>query len=115
MNDTNIVNYEIILNKWIEHCPVGYKEFPCVAPNWDNSARGKVCYIVQNDRPELYGKWLAAACNRVINNIDDERIVFVNAWNEWAEGCHLEPDIKFGRRFLEITKEVLNKYKRHRH
>ncbi|MGA2070383.1 MAG: glycoside hydrolase family 99-like domain-containing protein [Sedimentisphaerales bacterium] len=111
INDTNIFNYETILNKWIERSPVGYKEFPCVAPSWDNSARGKVCTIVQNDRPELYGKWLEAACNRVINNIDDERIVFVNAWNEWGEGCHLEPDIKFGRKFLEITYETLSRYR----
>ena len=111
MNDANTYNYETILNKWMKRGPVGYKEFPCVAPNWDNSPRKKVCAIVQNDRPELYGKWLEAACNRVMNHIHDERIIFVNAWNEWGEGCHLEPDIKFGRKFLEITHETLSRFR----
>ena len=37
----------------------------------------------------------------------DEQIVFINAWNEWAEGCHLEPDLRNGRRFLEATRRAL--------
>jgi hypothetical protein len=36
-----------------------------------------------------------------------ERIVFINAWNEWAEGCHLEPDLKNKKKFLEATKEEI--------
>jgi hypothetical protein len=39
----------------------------------------------------------------------DEAIIFINAWNEWAEGNHLEPDLKFGRGYLEATKRALNR------
>ncbi len=58
--------------------------------------------------PEYYEIWLAGAVEQTIERFDlDERFVFVNAWNEWAEGTHLEPDRKYGRKFLEATKNVM--------
>lgn len=82
---------------------------PCVTPSWDNSARKRVnCMIMQNDDSAMYGKWLEHAMSRVKDRPEDEQIVFINAWNEWAEGCHLEPDLRFGRRFLEETAKVLS-------
>lgn len=41
---------------------------------------------------------------------EDENLIFINAWNEWAEGCHLEPDLKNGTGFLEAVKYVIDKY-----
>jgi Glycosyltransferase WbsX len=86
--------------------------FPCVFPSWDNTARrGKLFpFISQNNRAELYAKWLSASIDHVADRSDDEKIVFINAWNEWAEGCHLEPDTKHGREFLETTKIVLDRH-----
>lgn len=110
INDTNKFDYRTIVNEWMKNYPV-VKEFPCVAPSWDNSARKKACAVVQNDDPDLYGLWLEAACNRILNYDNDEQIVFINAWNEWGEGCHLEPDLKFGRRFLEVTVDVISRFK----
>lgn len=108
INDSNQVSYSNIVKKWKKLTPV-VKEFPCVSPSWDNSARKKACTIMQNNNPELYGEWLEAACKRVQFYDKDEQIVFINAWNEWGEGCHLEPDLKYGKRFLEVTKKVLVK------
>lgn len=89
------------------------KIFPCVMPSWDNSARRKAAaMIIENHDSKLFGKWLAHALNRVSDNSPDEQIVFINAWNEWAEGCHLEPDKRHGREFLEETSRVIEKFKR---
>ena len=86
---------------------------PCVIPSWDNSARrGRRATIIQNDDPALYGRWLRAAADRVSRRDPEERIVFINAWNEWAEGCHLEPDLRHGRAFLEATRDALEEAER---
>ncbi len=83
------------------------KTFPCVIPSWDNSARKKLSASIQNNDPELFKKWLIRSIEKVKDNLDDERIVFVNAWNEWAEGCHLEPDLRNDKMFLEALRSAL--------
>ena len=58
-----------------------------------------------------FGRWLFdALCIDCSFSEEDENLVFINAWNEWAEGNHLEPDQKWGRSFLEATKEAIEKY-----
>ncbi len=85
-----------------------HKVFPCVIPGWDNTPRRRVfATVIQNDDPEIYRRWLEHSMGKVRKYEPEEQIVFVNAWNEWAEGCHLEPDLRNGRRFLEATRDVL--------
>lgn len=85
--------------------------FPGVMPSWDNEARRPGAgNIFHGATPEAYGRWLAAACEAAARTLpDDRRLVFVNAWNEWAEGAYLEPDQKWGRAFLEATKQVVGR------
>jgi len=104
--DVNKIDLRTIVNEWAKNPPV-VKEFPCVAPSWDNSPRNRACTVMQNSDPELYGEWLEQACKRVRGFDTAEQMVFINAWNEWGEGCHLEPDLRYGKKFLEITKKVL--------
>jgi len=91
-----------------------YKWFRCVTPSWDNSARRRSgASIFTDSTPEKYQGWLEQIINyahRVFKH--DEKLVFINAWNEWAEGNHLEPCLKWGRGYLEATKRVLNQEKR---
>jgi lipopolysaccharide biosynthesis protein len=83
--------------------PKDYTKFPCVFPSWDNSSRRKAATIIQNSDPRKFQQWLEAAIECVQPYAGDRRMVFINAWNEWAEGCHLEPDRKNGRAFLNAT------------
>ncbi len=86
-----------------------YTWFRCVIPSWDNWARRQQgASIFLGSTPEKYKAWLAqAVANTNGRLLGEERIVFVNAWNEWAEGNHLEPDEKFGHAYLEATKQGL--------
>lgn len=77
--------------------------YQSVIPSWDNSPRRKDgARVIQNTDPEPYEAWLRAATQRAAQDGGDG-LIFINAWNEWAEGCHLEPDQVVGRGFLEAT------------
>lgn len=85
----------------------GYRVFPTVFPSWDNSPRKKVnATVLQNEDGELFKKFLEISRDQVSLYPEEEQLIFINAWNEWAEGCHLEPDLKHGRKFLEVVKSV---------
>ncbi len=79
--------------------------FRSVFPSWDNTARrGENGIVVLNGTPENYEHWLSEAIRRTREDFPgEERFVFINAWNEWAEGCHLEPDQRHGHEFLKAT------------
>jgi len=106
----NIYNYEefVVSNKYCTHYP-----FPCfrtVSPGWDNTARRpNNASVFHGANPDLYKRWLSDA-TRITKetNPPEEQIVFINAWNEWAEGTHLEPDRKFGYGYLQATADVIN-------
>lgn len=87
-----------------------YTAFPCVMPSWDNTARRSVAQVIENDDPDLYARWLRGALQRVARYHREEQVVLINAWNEWAEGCHLEPDVRNGKRFLEATKRAIREH-----
>jgi lipopolysaccharide biosynthesis protein len=73
-----------------------------VCPRWDNTprrARGAV--VLTGSTPERYEGWLTASIDRT-----DKPIVFVNSWNEWGEGAHLEPDSHWGRAYLDATRRA---------
>ena len=89
--------------------PVAYKRFRCVTPSWDNSARRQEgANIFVGSTPEKYRQWLEHIVSYTRKTFKgDEQIAFVNAWNEWAEGNHLEPDQKYGRAYLEATRSAI--------
>jgi hypothetical protein len=104
----NIVDYRAYIAAWKSHtAEPGLPDYPCIFPSWDNSVRRKAATIIENHDQKLYADWLTAAIERVATRPPDRRLVFLNAWNEWAEGCHLEPDKRHGLDFLEATRQCV--------
>lgn len=104
---TSIHDYNKFANLNIDKKDFKEKTFPCVIPSWDNSARKRMSASIQNTDSNIFKKWLISSFKKVEDYDNDEKIVFINAWNEWAEGCHLEPDLKNGRKFLNAVKQSL--------
>jgi len=85
----------------------GVENFPCIIPNWDNTPRsGKDGLVLRGSTPELFRRHAAEAFERVRAKPREHRIVFIKSWNEWAEGNYLEPDLRFGHRYLEVLRDV---------
>jgi hypothetical protein len=98
-----ILDYHAMVDQFINRRTPPYKLFRGVAPSWDNSARrGLNATIFTHASPEAFAVWLSFAVDYTVrHHPPHERLIFVNAWNEWAEGAHLEPDQKNGHRYLE--------------
>jgi glycosyltransferase involved in cell wall biosynthesis len=83
-----------------------------VFPSWDNEARkrGKGITFI-NSSPQLFRKWLDHASSYALKEpINDKSFVFINAWNEWAEGAYLEPDQHYGYAYLDQVKFLAKKF-----
>jgi 2-polyprenyl-3-methyl-5-hydroxy-6-metoxy-1,4-benzoquinol methylase len=85
-----------------------YRRFRCLTPGWDNTARQREhATVFHGSTPGLYEGWLSELVAAEQAKPAEQRLIFVNAWNEWAEGAHLEPDLEHGLAYLEATKRGL--------
>jgi len=107
-SNLNIRDYKLGADNIISRVLPDHKLFRCVTPSWDNSARkGKNGIIGVNSSPKTYYNWLSDVVKSFKPYSKDENFIFINAMNEWAEGNHLEPCVKYGTSYLEATKKAL--------
>jgi len=103
-------------SQYVDYCcgsELPQKCYPCISPGFDNSPRriGRTFLSFTECTPKNFGRWLYnALCRKCDFGNSDENFVFINAWNEWAEGNYIEPDQKWGRGFLEEIKEAIGRY-----
>lgn len=106
--DALVFDYSALAEKMLAKPTPAYLRFPGVTPSWDNSARKKSgARIFRGSTPDLYERWLSTALKRFIPPSQEEDLIFINAWNEWAEGSHLEPCTRHGHSYLEATRRAL--------
>ncbi|PWG81059.1 glycosyltransferase WbsX family protein [Pararcticibacter amylolyticus] len=108
--DNTVYLYSALMETTLAKEERTYKYFRSVCPSWDNSARRQSgATIYKDSTPELFETWLKIAAQMTVSTFrESERFIFINAWNEWGEGCHLEPDQKWGHAYLQAVKNVLN-------
>jgi lipopolysaccharide biosynthesis protein len=107
-----VMSYDALIDAALAVRAEEFTYFPGVCPAWDNEARRPrrgMGYLGAS--PNKYGSWLEQACHKAAEAPDPgERVVFVNAWNEWAEGAYLEPDRHYGYAYLRQTASALSRF-----
>ncbi|TMH28852.1 MAG: hypothetical protein E6H66_20895 [Betaproteobacteria bacterium] len=106
-----IVDYRQFVLDALARPDPDYRVYRTVMAGWDNAARRpNLALTFVNATPEIYEVWLREIVARTIElRAPGERLVFINAWNEWAEGTHLEPDRRYGHQFLEATHRAVTR------
>ncbi|WP_326981886.1 glycoside hydrolase family 99-like domain-containing protein [Chryseobacterium sp. MYb264] len=95
---------KVLLGEESKHAHV----IPTLFPNWDHSPRSKGKTLVLHDStPELFRQHVKDALDLVKEKPEEERMIFIKSWNEWAEGNYLEPDRRYGRKYLEALKDEI--------
>lgn len=80
--------------------------YPTIIPNWDHSPRsGKRGYVITKSTPNLFKEHVEQIINAVKHK--QEPIVFLKSWNEWGEGNYMEPDLKYGKKYLEVLHDLI--------
>ena len=103
-----IVDYRAVVNRQLALAPRPFRVYRTAMAGWDNTARlGQRATVFHGASPQAYEEWLRTLITAARLGHPEHRLVFVNAWNEWAEGAHLEPDGRFGTGYLEATRRAL--------
>ena len=95
--------------EFMKRKPLGPDEYPLVFPNFDNTPRaGSDGFVLHESTPQRFKEMMDDAVMKAQRFEDKENnLLFIKAWNEWAEGNHLEPDTVFGRKYLEVVRDTI--------
>ncbi|NOC82881.1 hypothetical protein GS620_05580 [Ruegeria sp. HKCCD6428] len=108
-----VLDYQAVVEAELQKPEPRYKLFRSSTLSWDNTARNQDApRIMGRFTIDAYKRWTEHLCRQVLAQEKysaDEKIVFINAWNEWAEGTHLEPDRRYGFAYLQATYDALPK------
>ena len=84
--------------------------YPTIVPNWDHTPRsGKKGFLLHNSTPKYFSVHVNNVFNILKKKQEDRQICFIKSWNEWAEGNYMEPDLKYGTKYLQVLKNEKDK------
>ncbi len=103
-----VLRYSFISKYFIQEIDKSEEIFPSLIPNWDHTPRsGNSGVIFHKSSPELFKKHVIKALNIIKFKSQERQILFVKSWNEWGEGNHMEPDLKYGNKYLLAIKNAI--------
>lgn len=107
----NLHEYSEIINNYFTEIDKQDNVIPQIVPQWDHSPRGgSKTLILNNSTPELFKIHVREALEQLKYKDPMHQILILKSWNEWAEGNYMEPDLKWGKGYINALYNVLNKY-----
>lgn len=104
------VKYKDIMLSLVSEIDQSVGIYPTIIPNWDHTPRsGRNGLVYENCFPEYFKVHVEKVLDCVKGKDEDNNIVFLKSWNEWGEGNYMEPDMRYGKSYLNILKEALTK------
>ena len=102
-------SYERAMQYFSQPIDSDERVIPTLIPNWDHSPRSSHhAFVFHNSTPELFAQHIRCVLRKTAHK--ENQLIFVKSWNEWAEGNYLEPDLKWGRQYLEALKTELSNF-----
>lgn len=105
-----IYQYGDMINSFVGEEEKEIHVIPTVIPNWDHTPRsGSAGYVLDNSTPELFAQHVISAMNAVKNKPKENQLIFIKSWNEWGEGNYMEPDLKYGKKYITTLASIMKK------
>ena len=102
-----IMSYVQVWKYILNREPDDSKKIPGAFTRWDNTPRkGKAGLVIHGATPQMFQNYLSKQIQRA-KKIYKKDFLFITAWNEWGEGCILEPTKQDGYAYLQAVKEAL--------
>ncbi len=106
-----VISYKKAIKRDVR--PEDYHEnvFPTMMPNWDHTPRSlDGGTVLHNANPQLFYQHAKHILSTVSEKADNHKIVFLKSWNEWGEGNYMEPDLRYGKGFINALRRALNEF-----
>jgi len=104
-----VISYKKAIKKAVSNEDFRENVYPTMMPNWDHTPRSNDGgSVLHNATPSLFENHALAIIQASIKKEESNQIVFLKSWNEWGEGNYMEPDIKFGRGYINALRRVLD-------
>lgn len=105
-----IKNYKKIYKTFVTETDKEEDMIPTIIPNWDHTPRsGRGGYVIKNAKPKYFREHIKQVFDVIMSK--KRQIVFLKSWNEWGEGNYMEPDLKYGKQYIEALKEEIANYR----
>ena len=101
-------HYKIILKKYNLEIIKDANVYPTIYPNWDVTPRlGYIGTLFTKSSPLLFKKHVEQIIDAIKAKPNEDKVIFLKSWNEWAEGNYMEPDTKYGHGFIKALRKAI--------